>query len=89
MRDIVGPPSITAFFVTAGERGRQLAQATLREAEEAYFFGNDEVEEAETQDRHPGRRSEDGDGDQEQPQEEHEADMLALPSPDQLQSISE
>lgn len=83
MREMVGPPSVTAFFVTAGERGRQLAQATLREAEEAYFFGREEVEETEGKDEQ-SRQDAEAEG-QDQPQDEQrETESLALPSPEQL-----
>lgn len=89
MRDVVGAPSVTAFFVTAGERGRLLAQTTLREAEEAYFFGHEEIEETEARDEKRGQQDQD-DGQRQPQQDEGENEVLALPSPEQLlRSIDE
>lgn len=89
LRDVVGPPSITAFFVTAGERGRQLAQATLREAEDAYFFGREEVEEAEAKDEHPDQQARDqGDG-EDQLEDEEQSEVLALPPPELMPTFDE
>lgn len=92
MREVVGAASITAFFVGAGERGRQLVQTTLREAQEAYFFGKEDVEEADAGnvDQNPEQQARDHDTGEDQPQEEGAPEMLALPSPEQLlQSIDE
>jgi hypothetical protein len=91
MRDVVGAASITAFFVGAGERGAQLAQTTLREALEAYSFGKEEVEETKARDgdRDLEQQAQDHDEGEDQPKEEDEPDVLALPSPELLQSIDE
>jgi len=91
LREVVGAASITAFFVSAGERGAQLAQTTLREALDAYSFGKEEVEETEARDEHPEDQARDQDQDQseDQPQEEGQSEVLALPSPELLQSIED
>jgi len=83
LTSIVGPASIAAFFVTAGERNRLLAQTTLREAEEAYSFGREEVEET----RGDAERHEEEDASEDNPDdqpEEEQAEVLALPSPEDI-----
>jgi hypothetical protein len=86
MMNIVGPPAIAAFFVTAGERNRLLAQATLREAEEAYFFGREEVGETRgdagrQSEQHASEEHASEDDAKENPGEE-QSEILALPAPD-------
>jgi hypothetical protein len=45
MRDVVGPPAIALFFMTAGERNQLLGHTTQREAEDAYLFAEEGGEE--------------------------------------------
>ena len=91
VREVVGADSITAFFVSAGERGAQLAQTTLREALDAYSFGKEEVEETEARDEHPGgeEQAQDQGEAEDQAQDEGLPETLALPSPELLQSIED
>lgn len=80
MTDVVGPAAIAVFFLTAGERSRDLAQTTRQQAEEAYAFGKpDEVEEAgERDDENEGEAQEDGPGDD----QDKRAEVIALPAPE-------
>jgi hypothetical protein len=85
LRDVVGPPAIAAFFVTAGERSRILAQTTMRQAEEAYLFGKEEVEETRSgADEHQEQPSQEGEDDNQQEFQEEQAEILALPSPEEF-----
>jgi hypothetical protein len=81
MTNIVGPPAIAVFFLTAGERNRVLAQTTRREAEEAYFFGKEDVEETRGDARRQSEENAAEDNSDEQPEEE-QSEILALPSPE-------
>lgn len=84
---IVGPPAIAAFFVTAGERNRNLEQATMRQAEDAYFFGKEEVEEVKGDTGERRRRgdrqgTEEGEGEEFR---EEQTEVLALPAPEDFE----
>jgi hypothetical protein len=83
MNSIVGPPAIALFFLTAGERGRLMQQTTLREAEDAYFLNEADVEEAsgkQSEDEH----AEDSEGNDDPGEEfdQQQAEVLALPAPE-------
>ncbi|MDB5525497.1 MAG: hypothetical protein JWM58_3260 [Rhizobium sp.] len=83
---IVGPPALALFFLTAGERGPLLQQATIQEAEDAYFSGRDEeAEEKATRDADdehtPGQSSDDTDDEE---FHEEQAAYIALPAPESL-----
>jgi hypothetical protein len=86
MMNIVGPPAIAVFFLTAGERNRVLAQTTMREAEQAYSFGKAEVEEArgdaerQSEESASDEHASEDNSDHEPPEEQTE--VLALPSPE-------
>jgi hypothetical protein len=82
MMNVVGPPAIAVFFLTAGERQRVLQQATYREAEEAYFFGRDEVEE--TQERSGENSDQPAEDENGEEFREQQDEILALPAPDGL-----
>ena len=77
--NIVGPPAVALFFLTAGERGRLLQQTTWREAEDAYLLNEADVEEA------AGKQSDDEPADDDDAGEEfdqQQAEILALPAPE-------
>jgi hypothetical protein len=85
MMDVVGPPAIAVFFLTAGERSRLLEQATMREAEDAYFFGREEVEESHgNAERHQHGEEQASEEDDEEFHEE-QAEVLALPAPEDFE----
>ena len=42
--NVVGPPALALFFLTAGQQSKQMQQVTLQQAEDAYFDGNHEQE---------------------------------------------
>lgn len=83
MMNVVGPPAIAVFFLTAGERNRLLQQTTLREAEDAYFFGREEVEETSDKqsDEEASEENASEDGDDEEEFHEEQTEVLALPAP--------
>jgi hypothetical protein len=84
--DVVGPPAIAVFFLTAGERNRNLEQATRRQAEEAYLFGKEEVEEArgDAGERQNGEEQASQEEDNEEFHEE-QTEVLALPAPEDFE----
>lgn len=82
MMNVVGPPAIAVFFLTAGERNRLLQQTTLREAEEAYFFGKEEVEETEA--RGEDARDESSAGSDGEEHRDEPAEILGLPAPEEV-----
>ena len=84
MTDVVGPAAIAVFFLTAGERSRDLAQTTRQQAEEAYAFGKpDEVEEAgERHNEGDGESEEDASGEGSDEAFEERSEVIALPAPE-------
>jgi len=86
MMDVVGPPAIAVFFLTAGERSRVLEQATMQQAEEAYFFGKEDVEETQGEaggQQHGEEQSSEDEDDEEFHEEQTE--VLALPMPEDFE----
>ena len=77
--NIVGPPALALFFLTAGERGSMLQQATMREAEEAYFSDPDAEATGDSTDEQSGGSPEDASDDEEF--QEGQSEILALPAP--------
>lgn len=82
---IVGPPAIAAFFVTAGERNRVLEQATMRQAEEAYFFGKEELEETRGDAEGHQQGEEQASEEDEEEFQEEQTEVLALPAPEDFE----
>jgi hypothetical protein len=83
LTNVVGPPSIALFFLTAGERNRALAQTTMQQAEQAYFFGKEEIEETRGDAERQSQDEQAEDHPEQQPEEEEQqAEVLALPAPD-------
>lgn len=81
--NVVGPPAVAVFFLTAGERNRALQQATRREAEEAYFFGaEEELDEAQAK----GEDAHEDAAEDEDDEEFHEeqTEILGLPAPESV-----
>jgi hypothetical protein len=82
---LVGPPAIALFFLTAGERNRLLGQTTQREAEEAYLAAAEGAERRDPEADDEAESDEDAsDDDEDNLFGQLQQELLALPSPDEF-----
>jgi hypothetical protein len=73
--NLVGPPALALFFLTAGQHNKFLQQATQRQVEDAYFGDIEEEEELKAEE-------EDAEDNSDEASEEEQSEVLALPAPE-------